>query len=168
MSQRAQSILIRYAIAITSVVLALVITRIIGLKEHFPSVIFLAAVTTSAWYGGLGPGLLATVLSALALDAYFIEPLGLFSLTPASWIWLAAYAGVAILISLSQAHAAAAYRSATLAKSPQERVHSGASRMKCAISCRRCRPRSKFSSSAARSINMRRTPAKPLSARSAT
>ena len=36
------------------------------LMEHSVFFLFFAAVTVSALYGGLGPGLLATVLSALA------------------------------------------------------------------------------------------------------
>jgi diguanylate cyclase (GGDEF)-like protein len=41
-----------------------------------PSVLFLfvAAVAVSALYGGLGPGLVATVLSALASDFFFLPP----------------------------------------------------------------------------------------------
>jgi diguanylate cyclase (GGDEF)-like protein len=41
-----------------------------------PSVffLFLVAVTVSAHYGGLGPGLLATVLSALASNYFFLKP----------------------------------------------------------------------------------------------
>jgi diguanylate cyclase (GGDEF)-like protein len=41
-----------------------------------PSVffLFLAAVTISALYGGLGPGLTATVLSALASNYFFLKP----------------------------------------------------------------------------------------------
>jgi diguanylate cyclase (GGDEF)-like protein len=40
-----------------------------------PSIfLFLVAVTVSALYGGLGPGLLATVLSALASNYFFLKP----------------------------------------------------------------------------------------------
>jgi diguanylate cyclase (GGDEF)-like protein len=38
--------------------------------------LFLAAVCLSAMYGGLGPGLVATVLSALACDFFFLPPEG--------------------------------------------------------------------------------------------
>jgi signal transduction histidine kinase len=104
MSQRAQSIVVRYAIALTSVVIALAIAQFLNPeeKEHIPSVIFLAAVTVSAWYGGIGPGLLATILSGLALDYYFVPEIGTIGLRVPSLVWLGAYAGVAILISLSQ------------------------------------------------------------------
>ena len=37
--------------------------------------LFLAAVAISALYGGLGPGLVATVISALAADYFFLPPL---------------------------------------------------------------------------------------------
>ena len=44
------------------------------LMEHSVFFLFFAAVTVSALYGGLGPGLLATVLSALASNYFFLEP----------------------------------------------------------------------------------------------
>ena len=42
------------------------------LMEHSVFFLFLAAVSVSAMYGGLGPGLVATVLSALACDWFFL------------------------------------------------------------------------------------------------
>ena len=44
------------------------------LMEHSVFLLFFAAVTVSALYGGLGPGLLATVLSALASNYFFLDP----------------------------------------------------------------------------------------------
>jgi diguanylate cyclase (GGDEF)-like protein len=44
------------------------------LMEHSVFFLFFAAVTVSALYGGLGPGLLATVLSAFASNYFFLEP----------------------------------------------------------------------------------------------
>ncbi|MGH7846019.1 MAG: sensor histidine kinase [Candidatus Binatia bacterium] len=40
--------------------------------SHFT--LFFAAVMVTAWYGGLGSGILATLLSALSLDYFFIGP----------------------------------------------------------------------------------------------
>jgi C4-dicarboxylate-specific signal transduction histidine kinase len=42
--------------------------------KHTPT-LFFCAVMLSSWCGGLGPGILAGLLSALALDYYFIPPL---------------------------------------------------------------------------------------------
>jgi PAS domain S-box-containing protein len=42
-----------------------------------PLVFFVAAVTVTGWYGGLLPALVAGLLSALALDGWFVAPYGL-------------------------------------------------------------------------------------------
>jgi hypothetical protein len=65
-----RSFLIRYGLAVVSVALALGLTLLLIPLGHGSGVLFLATVMVSAWYGGLGPGLLATTLSALALDFF--------------------------------------------------------------------------------------------------
>jgi K+-sensing histidine kinase KdpD len=55
--------------------LALVIDPLI---PGVPLGLFLIAVTSAAWYGGLGPGLLATLLSILMIDYYLESPFGSF------------------------------------------------------------------------------------------
>lgn len=47
-----------------------------------PASLFLCAVLVSAWFGGSGPGLLATALSALAFDYYFVQPLHSLTVSP--------------------------------------------------------------------------------------
>src|SRR6185369_5056821 len=42
--------------------------------------LYLGVVTLTAWYGGLGPALLATVLSYLAANVFFIPTRSAFSL----------------------------------------------------------------------------------------
>ncbi len=65
----------RYAIAILLVTAAVIISRWPALHlETHPASLFLCAVMISAWLGGGGPALLATVLSWLAYDYYFLEP----------------------------------------------------------------------------------------------
>ncbi|MFL5578155.1 MAG: ATP-binding protein [Gemmatimonadaceae bacterium] len=64
------------------------------------SLLFYAAVLGSAWYGGLGPGLLATALAATALDFLFVPPrysFGQFSVRDA--VGLAVFAAVAVVTS---------------------------------------------------------------------
>jgi hypothetical protein len=46
-----------------------------------PFLIFFAAVTFSAWYGGLGPGLVSTVLATIFSAVFFLSPV--FSLSVA-------------------------------------------------------------------------------------
>ncbi len=64
----------RYGLALVSVAAALVITRSL---ERYTDItpLFYAAIVISAWFGGMGPGLLAVVLSELAIDYYLVEPL---------------------------------------------------------------------------------------------
>jgi K+-sensing histidine kinase KdpD len=63
----------RYGLAVVSVAVALVITRAL---EQYTDItpLFYAAIVISAWFGGMGPGLLAVVLSEVAIDYYFVKP----------------------------------------------------------------------------------------------
>ena len=64
-----------YGIAVLSVVAALIISRWPPLHlQDAPVSLFLCAVILSAWFGGVGPGLLATTLSGLAFYYYFLPP----------------------------------------------------------------------------------------------
>lgn len=66
----------RYGVAILTVFLALLLTNLLWLL-HKLSVypLFFAAVMISSWYGGLKPGMLATVLSALVCAYFFLPPI---------------------------------------------------------------------------------------------
>jgi PAS domain S-box-containing protein len=80
-------LLLRYGIAVLSV------TVVLGLRLLLDSLflqntlllLILGAVSlstsvmVSAWYGGLGPGLLATGLAAFIIDYFFLYPVGAFS-----------------------------------------------------------------------------------------
>jgi diguanylate cyclase (GGDEF)-like protein len=64
-----------YGLAVGLSALALVLVVLMRpLMESSVFFLFLAAVTISALYGGLGPGLMATTLSALASNWYFPKP----------------------------------------------------------------------------------------------
>jgi diguanylate cyclase (GGDEF)-like protein len=64
-----------YGLAVVLSALALLLMTLLRpLMEHSIFFLFLAAVAISALYGGLGPGLVATVLSALASDFFFLPP----------------------------------------------------------------------------------------------
>jgi len=70
-----------YGIGVLSVAAALVISRLPAVHlQDAPVSLFLCAVILSAWFGGVGPGLLATALSALAFNYYFLPPI--YSLGP--------------------------------------------------------------------------------------
>jgi C4-dicarboxylate-specific signal transduction histidine kinase len=65
-----------YGIAVLSVAVTLIISRWPGFHlENAPASLLLCAVMFSAWLGGVGPALLATALSCLAFNYYFLEPL---------------------------------------------------------------------------------------------
>ncbi|HXM36682.1 MAG TPA: ATP-binding protein [Pyrinomonadaceae bacterium] len=67
---------LRYAVAVLSVAVALIIARL--LDTHLvsaPVSLFLCAVMLSAWFGGIRPGLFAVALSLLAFVYYFVTPI---------------------------------------------------------------------------------------------
>jgi diguanylate cyclase (GGDEF)-like protein len=67
--------LLFYGLAVGLSALALVLMLLLRpLMEQSVFFLFLAAVAASALYGGLGPGLMATTLSALASNYFFLEP----------------------------------------------------------------------------------------------
>ena len=70
----------QYVVTVAVVGLALFLTLLLQRALNYPFyALFYAAVAISAWYGGIGPGLLATVLSSLAVSLLN------FSLYSQSW-----------------------------------------------------------------------------------
>jgi C4-dicarboxylate-specific signal transduction histidine kinase len=65
-----------YGIAVFSVAAVLIVSRWppLHLRES-PVSLFLCGVMLSSWFGGVGPGLLATALSAFAFYYYFLPPM---------------------------------------------------------------------------------------------
>ncbi len=97
---KVESPFLRYGVAIFSVVLALVLTELIEpLRVRTPFPLFFAAVAVSAWYGGIGPGLLATALSALITEYFFLQMAEQFIIGLGSSIQLVVFVLVSILIS---------------------------------------------------------------------
>lgn len=97
-----RSYLFRYGIAVVAVVLAFGISLVIPEIEPTPAILFLAGVSVSSWYGGVGPGLLATVLSTLFLDYFFLPPLYSVNLGPAVYVSLGVFLLVAVLLNSQQ------------------------------------------------------------------
>jgi two-component system, NarL family, sensor kinase len=68
-------VIARYGVAVVSVTVALFSSRLLDLYlVGAPVSLFLCAVIFSAWFGGIRPGLLATVLSILAFKYNFTAP----------------------------------------------------------------------------------------------
>src|SRR5262245_39127347 len=84
----ASSGLARYGMAILSSGVTLVICLFLNeaLSGSLPLTLFIIPVVVSAWFGGLGPGLLATLLCGLASDYFLTEPhFSFFSMDTADW-----------------------------------------------------------------------------------
>lgn len=76
--------------------IALWLTRLLWpLIEPSASTLFFAAIMIAAFYGGLGPGLVVSVLSALAIDYFFVPPFHAFELSVANTV----RAGVFMLVA---------------------------------------------------------------------
>lgn len=107
---------LHYSTAALSVVVALLLTQ--WLKPFIAptiSPLFFAAVMFSAWYGGLGSGLLATVLSVLASDYFLIPPFyALGRASGADLLQLLIFSLVALLISSLNASLRAAKQRAEI------------------------------------------------------
>jgi PAS domain S-box-containing protein len=68
--------LLRYGVAVLAAGLALGIKLLLDplIPQDFPFLLIFGAVMASAWYGGLGPGLLTMVLAGVATDLFFLRP----------------------------------------------------------------------------------------------
>ena len=99
-----------YGIAVLSVTGALIISCSQPLHlESAPVSLFLCAVMLSSWFGGAGPGLLATTLSSFAFYYYFLHPMHSLAAKPEEIPRFVAFTVSALFVgSLS-----AAQRSAT-------------------------------------------------------
>jgi PAS domain S-box-containing protein len=75
-SMKRTSPLLRYGVAVLVVGVALGIKLLLDpvITQDVPFLLLLGAVMVSAWYGGLGPGLLTVVLAGLATDFLFLRP----------------------------------------------------------------------------------------------
>jgi PAS domain S-box-containing protein len=76
-----RSALARYGVATLAVGVVVLIKVLLApvLPEQSPFLLLAGAVVVGAWFGGLGPGVLATVLGALAADYFFLPPLNAFT-----------------------------------------------------------------------------------------
>ncbi|MFN3650923.1 MAG: PAS domain S-box protein [Armatimonadota bacterium] len=98
----ARSVLLRYGVALGassgSVALAL------WARPFLPDLagpVLLTAVTISAWYGGLWPGLLATTIAALGFSLLVLPPYPVVEITaPQTAVQLSVYGLLAVLMSL--------------------------------------------------------------------
>lgn len=92
-----------YAVALAGTAAAALFRWIVGewVGEIPPFITFYPVVMAAAMLGGTGAGLLATVLSALATDLFFIPPIGrLWPLAPGDAAGMTLFVAINILISI--------------------------------------------------------------------
>jgi C4-dicarboxylate-specific signal transduction histidine kinase len=100
------SAILSYGLAVllfaTALVAELWLYRILNVTPSLS--LFLCAIMFVAWFGGTGPGLLATALTILAFDYFFIPPMNSFAVLLKDVPRLAIFAIAAVLVvSLSTA-----------------------------------------------------------------
>jgi PAS domain S-box-containing protein len=100
---------VRYAGAILTVAVAVFVAA--SLESLLdPTVVFLIAVVIAAWFSGLWPALLASLLSTVALDFYFTAPFFQFTGGFHSLARIAAFTAVAALFASTSARRRSAER----------------------------------------------------------
>ena len=93
-------VILSYAVAVLAVAAAVVAGLVVDrFLQTAPFVsLFLCAILFAAWVGGAGPGLLATGLSILAFDYYFIPPRYSFIVGPEDVLRIALFAITALFV----------------------------------------------------------------------
>lgn len=131
MSPPLRQSVVRYAAAVLACAVGAVVAQLLQpTLDVNPFPILLAAVTFSAWFGGLGPGLVATVLGTAILDFLFFAPT--FTFTIHYWtdaVNLAVFALVALLISSLNARLLSARERADAARAEAEVARAEAERL---------------------------------------
>ena len=104
------------AVALASVAVATALTAALWpLLTPITTSLFFAAVVVSSWFGGMGPGLLATVLSVVVTEMSFLPPI--FGVDVGSAVRAASFVTVAVLVaSLYERARASQRRSEELAR----------------------------------------------------
>jgi PAS domain S-box-containing protein len=98
--QHRRDLLKRYGLALFLAALALLLRGVLPFKEgtsiyQLP----LAAVILSAWYGGRGPGLLASLICVTGASYLFVPPVHSFSTAPDHVLPLSIFAGLCLLLT---------------------------------------------------------------------
>ena len=115
------SIPARYGVALLASTLALLMTWLFQpFMERNLFLWFFAAIVISTSYGGLGPGLLVTLIASLSIGYIFIAPFSLFEGGSETLLRLGVFALVALLIS---SLIAGRRRSAMFTQAQSEKLH---------------------------------------------
>src|SRR5215210_4194352 len=100
--KRLLDIALRYGVAALAVGVALLVKLLLDplTVQDTPFLLVFGAIMVSAWYGGLGPGLMATGLSVLATDYFFLYPKGALSGFSVEGIDVATFVLEGVLVSV--------------------------------------------------------------------
>ena len=102
MSGVSRSRIERYGIAVLCVATATAV-RVLGwssFDHEAPFLVFIAAQVVASWFGGLGPGIVACLLSTLAADYWLLPPYGQLAIPEGAYkIHLALFIAICILIT---------------------------------------------------------------------
>jgi PAS domain S-box-containing protein len=130
---------LRYGVAVLAVGVALELKLLLDplITDQSPFLLLAGAVVVGAWFGGLGPGLLATALGALGADYFFLPPEGSFTgLAVAFWPLLLFTLQGILISSLVEALRSArkrAEQSAREARSHQESLRESEERFRLMV-----------------------------------
>jgi two-component system sensor kinase FixL len=91
----------RYAVAVAVVGAAILLRRVLDqwLGLNAPYLQFFAAILIAAWYGGFGPGVLATALASIAAMYLYLPPAGMAIDSSQDGVALALFAATGLAIS---------------------------------------------------------------------
>jgi PAS domain S-box-containing protein len=126
--------IVHYGLALLTTALAILLTFILApFVERTLFLFFFIAVAVSAWWGGLGPGLLTTLFAVATANYFFISPLDRWIKGPGDLVALSAFGVVAVIVSsLSESRRAArrvAEREATEARHLADRLREQATEL---------------------------------------
>nr|WP_290222780.1 PAS domain S-box protein [Trichocoleus desertorum] len=102
-----RSLLLRYGVAVLGVAVALLVqsplSHLFLSESQIPFLLLLGAILASAWYGGFGPGIVATVLATISCAYFSISPFSAATASESQGIELGLFALEGVLISLLSA-----------------------------------------------------------------
>jgi len=103
----------RYVVAVLSIAVALAASKAAVTFLHIEPFVslFLCAIMVAAWFGGFGPGLLATAVGSLAFDYYLVSPMNSLAVDPKQLPRVALFLMVALFVNWLTASQRTAARS---------------------------------------------------------
>lgn len=100
MKQHVGDHVFRYGIAVVAVGIVIFVWNFFpALSSRFPFLFATVPVLLAAWYGGVGPGIVASVLSAIAVYYFFMDPRHVYGANPTDIAAVIIYLLIAVFVS---------------------------------------------------------------------